>query len=174
MIKLDDIHDGSPFAALFQDRASLEDLYITAPNPANLPRLLTHLPSSTLRYLRYTSEIPWFLKTYYDAADNIDLLLSLPQLAELKSLKLDLISDDGDNPDVELDDPPGDENGEFVRCLQRWAAKGIEIEGAYQWGYDPDEEVELSDEDSSDPDSYSDDGASDDFVSSGVDLSDEE
>lgn len=78
-----------------------------------------------------------FLQTYPDSADDLEALLSLPQLSKLKRFHLQLFSDDGEDPDGEMENPPGDEDGRFVECMQRWEDKGLEIDGAYQWGFFP-------------------------------------
>ena len=131
----------SPLHSILTKCSSLTSLDITVPSLALLRQLITQLPKSTLITLHYSSFTPCFLESFPDATIDMEQVLSLPQLSQLKNLQLDLMADEGYHPDgVEEEDPPGDEDGRFVGCLERWKKKGLKIEGAYQWGFDGDEE----------------------------------
>lgn len=134
-IHLDATPPESPLFTVFAECSSLKSLSIIVPDLGLLGRLLSQLPKSTLTSIFYESKTEFFLESYPDSADDLEALLSLPQLSKLKRFQLDLISDGGDDPDEEMEDPPGDEDGRFVDCMYRWEAKGLQLEGAYQWGF---------------------------------------
>lgn len=128
----------SPLYELFSDCSSLRRLYITAPDLGLLRQLLSELPKSTLRLIDYISPREYFLESYRNSADDLHELLSLPQLKKLKRVRLDLMpgreGDEGDEWYDEAEGPPGDEDGRFVACVERWEAKGLNIDGAEAWG----------------------------------------
>lgn len=123
-----------PLSSMFTGFTALRTLDIAAPDLGLLRRLLSQLPKSTLTSLEFLSESPYFLRSYPNSAVDLEAILSLPQLNKLERLELSLLAARGDDSE-EMENPPGDEDGRFVECMQRWEAKGLEIEGAYQWGF---------------------------------------
>lgn len=123
----------SPFYTLFKELSALRSLFITASRLGLLRQLLSELPNSTLTSLHYRSESPFFLRPYPSSAGDLEAVLSLPQLNKLEQLQLNLFSRRGDD-DEGMVNPPGDEDGRFVACMERWEAKGLEVAGADQWG----------------------------------------